>query len=958
MALATACDPLFLHPSLHLSPSPSLHLPPPPLVMSVDSNSSSSSFGFKQLDDTNYSIWLPRMTDALASKMYLEFADGTEPFPQADSTIVYPDTAEGKAAKANADKALEKERREHRNKDRAAAALIRSGISDSQLHHVKDCTSASDTWRKIRAAHEKQGGLQKALLYCQVISHTKMAEGGRVQDHINVIRTAHDQLVANNASMRYPEALLAAHLMHSFPPSYEIIKVTLAQMKEEDFTVAAVSAAMLNEEQRRITASISPSSPSGTSEHSALLMHRSPQQQQQQPQRQPQQPIDRSTMICNWCGLPRHEEHECNRKSRGEAQRTSAEKHAARREFEQRRKKKGSSRPPKEAKLAEAPVSDKNMFHALRCTEEDDSTSLHTEDTSHCMQAKASSTPSLPCQSVTLHSHGVKSVGASTSDWYVDSGASYHYCRHRDWFDTFTPVEGESVSLGDGRRVPILGQGDISGRVPISASASASGLLSNVQYAPALSANLLSVPAMTAGGLSVTFRGRLCTIRNQHNKVIGRATRVANKLYQLTLSRPPSPSAATVHSTPRQALAASQSTDFIQQWHPRLGHVNYETVRQLFTQHMGKDTDSILAGRSLAPLSAANPPPACDACHLGKSHRASLPKVSTSRSKAPLELVHSDICGPFRIPSLGGARYFILFIDDFSRYVWFRPMQYKSEATAAFKAYQAQAERQHSSAGHRIKELRFDGGGEFRSSNFRAYLESIGIRVQQTSADTSEQNGVAERMNRTVVESARAMLMHWTPHLPSGLWAEAVATAVYLRNRCLTRALTGMTPHEAWFGTKPSYKHLRTFGCLAYAHLTQQAREAYHKLGKLGPKAIRCIFVGYSSVTRAGYRLWDPVGRKLITTLHASFEEHQPGFTASQAAMTPFSPHAFADVLPWIPFPKADEGQSSPASSPELDWKDDLPPLISPPASIPAADSIAPAAQGPVVEPHSLLTAL
>ena len=291
--------------------------------------------------------------------------------------------------------------------------------------------------------------------------------------------------------------------------------------------------------------------------------------------------------------------------------RTSAEKHAARREFEQRRKKKGSSRPPKEAKLAEAPVSDKNMFHALRCTEEDDSTSLHTEDTSHCMQAKASSTPSLPCQSVTLHSHGVKSVGASTSDWYVDSGASYHYCRHRDWFDTFTPVEGESVSLGDGRRVPILGQGDISGRVPISASASAPGLLSNVQYAPALSANLLSVPAMTAGGLSVTFRGRLCTIRNQHNKVIGRATRVANKLYQLTLSRPPSPSAATVHSTPRQALAASQSTDFIQQWHPRLGHVNYETVRQLFTQHMGKDTDSILAGRSLAPLSAANPPPAC-----------------------------------------------------------------------------------------------------------------------------------------------------------------------------------------------------------------------------------------------------------------------------------------------------------------------------------------------------------
>jgi transposase InsO family protein len=899
-----------------------------------DSESSSSSLGFKQLDDTNYPIWLLRMTNALKRRMYYEYATGTEPKPQADPTVTYPETPEGKAAKVKAEKALEKELREYTKKDGAAAALIIAGISDSQLHHVKDCTTASETWTKIRAAHEKKGGLQQALLHFSTIVNTRMAESSKVQDHINIIRTAHEQLIANNAKMHFTESLLAAALMNSFPPSYDVVKMSLGQLKEDDFTVAAVSSAMLNEEQRRITASTAFPSPSGTSDYSALIAHR--------PQLQQQPPTDRSLMTCNWCGLPRHLENECHRKSRGEPQRSAAEKQAARKQSSQRRH--GRGRPAsstREANLAEA--EEKNLFLVLPCTEEDDPASPVTESPSQCMRATTAPKESTPSQSVTLHSHGVKSVGAPDSDWYVDSAATYHYCRHRDWFDSFTPLEGESVSLGDGRRVPILGQGDISARVPISATGSAEGLLSNVQYVPDLTANLLSVPAMTAVGLSVTFQGRLCIIRNKSKKIIGRAVRVANKLYQLTLTRQPRPSPVVTASAPRQALTASQSTDFIQQWHHRLGHVNHETVRQVFTQHMGKDTDSILSGRSLSPTHSNNPPPACNACHLGKSHRASLPKVSTSHSKAPLELVHTDICGPFRIPSFGGARYFILFIDDYSRYVWVRPLGRRSEAIAAFKIYKAQAELLHSQAGHRIKQVRFDGAGEFSSGEFRAYLESVGIRAQQTSADTSSQNGVAERMIRTVAESARAMMMHWTPHMPSALWAEAVSTAVYLRNRCLTRALKGMTPYEAWFGVKPSYKYLRTFGCLVYAHLTKQAREAYHKLGKLGAKAVRCVFIGYSLVIRGGYRLWDPVGQKVITTLHASFEEHEPGYTASQSAPVPSSPQAFDDILPWIPVPEAEDKQPEPESETNVESEDSVPELIPAPASVPATAPADPA---------------
>jgi hypothetical protein len=493
--------------------------------------------------------------------------------------------------------------------------------------------------------------------------------------------------------------------------------MTLGQLKDEDFTVAAIKSAMLNEERRRITATAS-SLPTGSSDYTALAA-----QQLSSPS------VDRAQLTCNWCGLSRHLEHECHRKSRGEPRSTPAEKEATRKQSAARRNRRNrSANKNSEANIAEEDSG--NIYLALRCTDDDsDTPPSPSQSTSQCMRAESApaSSPSVTAKkSVTLHSGGAR--GGSETDWYVDSAASFHYCRHRDWFDTFNPLEGESVSLGDGHRIPIVGQGDISAHVPVSSTASAKGLFTNVQYAPALAANLLSVSAMAERGLSATFLGRVCTIRNQRNKVIGRAVRVANKLYQLTLSRKPSlvatkaapqsqPSLTATKAAPgpdpssKKALMAQQTKDFLQQWHSRFGHVSHETIRQLFKQHMGKDVQLILGDRLkvLEPAPAGDPLPACNACHLGKSHRASLPKASIQHSKAPLELVHTDICGPFRTPSLGGAVYFMLIIDDFSRYIWIRALRAKSEAEAAFKAYKAQAEREHHVAGHCIKAVRFDG---------------------------------------------------------------------------------------------------------------------------------------------------------------------------------------------------------------------------------------------------------
>ena len=286
--------------------------------MSTDSDSTSLVLGFKQLDDTNYSIWVQRMTDALAKKKYWRYAQGTEDKPELDPTSVYADTVAGNSAKAKAQKAFKKELNEWEDNDRAAAALIRSGISDAQLPHVKGSVTAHDMWKRICSAHEKQG-LNHALSFLHIVVSTNCGEDTKIQEHINTIRTAHERLIAADVDMNLPDQALAGILLYSFPSSYEPIKMTLSTLKKEDFTFTAVSRAMLNEEQRRITSASLPTSNSGGSEQSALT-------------------ASGKRIPCNWCGLDNHSEAHCLGKKKGLPQRTAAEKRQALEEFHQRRR--------------------------------------------------------------------------------------------------------------------------------------------------------------------------------------------------------------------------------------------------------------------------------------------------------------------------------------------------------------------------------------------------------------------------------------------------------------------------------------------------------------------------------------------------------------------------------------------------------------------------------------------
>lgn len=285
-------------------------------------------------------------------------------------------------------------------------------------------------------------------------------------------------------------------------------------------------------------------------------------------------------------------------------------------------------------------------------------------------------------------------------------------------------------------------------------------------------------------------------------------------------------------------------------WHRRYGHVGEQNLQKIARERLVHRFD----------YDQSNPIGFCETCVGGKHHRSPFGS-STTKTTEVLELVHSDVCGKMREKSLGGAEYFVTFTDDKTRYTWVYILKTKDQVFDCFLQWKLLTEKQ---SIRKLKTLRTDNGGEYTSNKFEKYLKDEGIRHETTVPKTPEQNGVAERLNRTLVESARSMLLD--ANLSKSYWAEAVSTAAYLKNRCPTRAVQDKTPYEAWHGKKPSVDHLRVFGCDAYAHVPKDDR------GKFDTKARKCILLGYGEETK-GYRLYDVNKMKVLYSRDVKFNE-------------------------------------------------------------------------------------
>jgi transposase InsO family protein len=198
------------------------------------------------------------------------------------------------------------------------------------------------------------------------------------------------------------------------------------------------------------------------------------------------------------------------------------------------------------------------------------------------------------------------------------------------------------------------------------------------------------------------------------------------------------------------------------------------------------------------------------------------------------------------VPSLGNFLYYVTFIDDFSRKTWIYFLKAKDEVFNKFQEFKALVE---NLSGRKIKVLRSDNGGEYTSNEFKDFCREAGIKRELTTPYNPQQNGVAERKNRSIVEAAKAMIHD--QNLPMHLWAEASSTTVYVQNKSPHKILGNKTPEEVFTGKKPEVNHLRIFGCPVYIHVPKEKRTKLEPSGKKG------TFVGYSETSKA-YRIYIP----------------------------------------------------------------------------------------------------
>lgn len=201
----------------------------------------------------------------------------------------------------------------------------------------------------------------------------------------------------------------------------------------------------------------------------------------------------------------------------------------------------------------------------------------------------------------------------------------------------------------------------------------------------------------------------------------------------------------------------------------------------------------------------------CESCLFGKQTREKFKDSEKPRSSRPLELIHSDVCGYFEEPTYDGFRYFVTFIDEFTHFTVVYLLKHKSDVLSSFQLCKAMAS---AHFGQKIACLR--SGTEYYGNEFVQLCGSERIQIVATVPYTPQQNGVSERMNRTLMDKARTMVHE--SNLPKEFWGEAIYAATYLTNRFATNALQEhKTPFEMWFGRKPNVDKLRVFGCNANA---------------------------------------------------------------------------------------------------------------------------------------------
>ncbi len=424
-------------------------------------------------------------------------------------------------------------------------------------------------------------------------------------------------------------------------------------------------------------------------------------------------------------------------------------------------------------------------------------------------------------------------TGKDTS-WIIDSGATCHMCNDKDMFIEFRELHTvQLVKLGDGKSVKATGRGNIKLEVIVQGELKMC-VLNDVLCVPDLAYNLLSIPKASSKIEKSVFFNDRCVFVNE-DKIIAEGFK-EGELYYLKLKGCDSVAISKVH--------VESQNYCIHEWHKKLAHRDINDIKRMKLKIKACECTDI-----------------CEDCVKGKMSTKPF-HTSTSNISEIFDLVVSDVCGPFQVESVGRSKYFVTFIDVFSRYSKVFFLRKKSDVCEKLIEFVENVKTQF----HKTpKVFRSDRGGEYLNDNVQKYLKNNGIDFQCTVGYAPQQNGIAERKNRTLVEAARSMLSD--AGLAKCWWAEAVNTANYIQNRVVSSVIE-CSPFEKLYGKCPELNDVHRFGESVFAKIPDAKRQ------KLDDKAVKLIFLGHDIMTN-GYRLGDVSTKKVVISRDVKFlNEH------------------------------------------------------------------------------------
>ncbi|KAK1684263.1 hypothetical protein QYE76_045111 [Lolium multiflorum] len=440
-----------------------------------------------------------------------------------------------------------------------------------------------------------------------------------------------------------------------------------------------------------------------------------------------------------------------------------------------------------------------------------------------------------------------------------------------------------TVSFGDNSTSEVLGFGKVVVAHNIT--------LVDVMLVKTLGYNLLSVSALGKMGFAVFIDNDIVVLLWSKTLKVAFVGYREHNLYVVDFSG----------TTTSSAMCLFGKADVGWLWHRRLAHVNMRTLQSL---HKGNHIVGLMENVSFAKDRV------CRACVEGKMHDSPHPSKTIISSKRILELLHVDLFGPVTHASLGAKKHCLVIVDDYSRYTWVYFLKTKDETQQIFIDFATEVQRQHNLL---IMAIRSDNGSEFKNYTLNDFLSDEGIRHQYSAAYTPQQNGVAERKNRTLMDMARSMMAEYKSRY--NFWAEAISTACHSSNRLylrkglnkmirLRRCMRGIsltsssefdkpwvihlrekllhrcswnrlylrkglnkTPYEILTGNKPNISYFKVFGCKCFYKIKGV------RLSKFAPKALEGIFVGYGAESHT-YRIFDVSSGIIIESCSVKFEEN------------------------------------------------------------------------------------